>query len=158
MKMVTGRDGKMLTPGALNSAIEETFASQRSVVDQLFDKTEQELIRRFQKAVETASYKPPNVSGTSYELERMRRQRSQGALNYTLRRLGTRATFQGRVWQGTMFHWLARALPNVFNAQDAASRALARKAIGQTMEFKPDTGELMAAIAAAHEARKRQAR
>lgn len=158
MKMVTGRDGKMLTPGALNASIEKTFASQKSVVDQLFDKTEQELIRRFQKAVETASYKPPNVSGTSYELERMRRQRSQGALNYTLRRLGTRATFQGRVWQGTMFHWLARALPNVFNAQDAASRALARKAIEQTMEFKPDTGELMAAIAAAHEARKRQAR
>ena len=153
LRMVTGGDGKMLSPGRLDTSIAKTFANQRSVLSQLFDAGEQEFIQRFQQAVSLATYRPPNPSGSSYALESIRRKRQQGAFSYVLRRMGTRSTFQGKVWQGTMFHWLSRVMPNVFNAQDAASRAMARKAIGQVMDFKPDSGQLMAAIAAAYQNR-----
>lgn len=162
MRMVTGADGKMLSPGRLDTSVAKTFANQRSVLDQLFDASEQEFIQRFQQAVSLTTYRPPNPSGSSYALEGIRRKRQQGALNYVLRRMGTRSTFQGKVWQGTMYHWLARTMPNVFNTQDAASRAMARRAIGQVMEIKPDSGQLMAAISAAYQnrsaARERDAR
>ena len=150
LKMVTGKDGNMLSPGHLTHSINRSLANQRSVIDELFTPQEQEFIRRFQKAVSTAVYTPPNPSGTSYALEAMRRKKTKSGLEYVLRRLGTRATFQGNVWQGTMYHWLARALPNIFGAQEAASRGLARRAIGQTIDFKPDQGWLLSAIAAGH--------
>jgi hypothetical protein len=152
LKMVTGNDGNLLSPGRLATAVNKSFANQRSVVDEMFDPAEQEFIKRFQKAIETAVYTPPNPSGTSYALEAMRRKQRSSGLEYVLRRLGTRSTFQGKVWQGTMYHWLARALPNIFGAQEAASRSLARKAIGQTIDFKPDQGWLLSAIAASHAA------
>jgi len=152
LKMVTGNDGKLLSPGRLATSVDKSFANQGSVINELFDPAEQEFIRRFQKAVETAVYTPPNPSGTSYALEAMRRKKRNSGLEYVFRRLGTRATFQGNVWQGTMYHWLARTLPNIFGAQEAASRSLARKAIGQTIDFKPDQGWLLSAIAASHAA------
>jgi len=152
LKMVTGKDGNLLTPGAMKANIDKAFANQRSVVDEMFGPDDQRFMRRFQKAVETAAYTPPNPSGTSYALEAMRRRGQNSGLSYVLRRLGTRATSQGNVWQGTMYHWLARVLPNIFGAQESASRSLARRAIGQTMDFKPDKGTLFSAMAAAHTA------
>jgi hypothetical protein len=152
LKMVTGRDGNLLSAGHLNTAMNKAFSNQKSVINQLFTREEQQFIKRFQKAVARTSYKPPNPSGSSYSLEAMRRKKRNSGLQYTLRRLGTRSTFQGKVWQGTMYHWLARTLPNIFGAQDAASRSLARKAIGQTIEFKPDQGRILSAIAASYAA------
>lgn len=154
LKMVTGNQGDILSPANLNTSVGKAFASQKSVIDAMFTQGEQAFIQDFKKAVALASYRPANPSGTSYELERMRRQRQMGPLHYVLKRMGTRSTFQGEIWQGTMYHWLARTLPNIFNLQEAASRSMARKAIGQAMDFKPDTGELAAALLAAHEARK----
>lgn len=151
LKMITGTDGEMLSPQRLGKSIDQAFANQPAVVGLLFDKEEKAFIRRFQNAVKAAAYKPPNPSGTSYALEDIRRKKDN-AIGYVLKRLGTRATFQGKIWQGTMYHWLARTLPNIFNVQDAASRSLARKAIGQTLDFTPDTGELMAGLSAAWEA------
>lgn len=152
LKMVTGKDGDLLSPGHLATSINKSFANQGSVINELFEPAEQEFIKRFQKAIETVVYTPPNPSGTSYALEAMRRKKQKSGLEYVFRRLGTRATFQGKVWQGTMYHWLARTLPNIFGAQEAASRSLARKAIGQTIDFKPDQGWLLSAIAASHAA------
>lgn len=156
LKMVTGKDGNVLSPKLLTKSVNQAFANQKSVIGELFTPQEQEFIRRFQKAVGTAAYTPPNPSGTSYALESMRRKKRDSGLQYTLRRLGTRATFQGNVWQGTMYHWLARTLPNIFGAQEAASRSLARKAIGQTIDFKPDQGWILSAIASSHAASDRQ--
>lgn len=152
LKMVTGRDGNMLSPGQLTQSINRSFANQKSVIKELFGPQEQEFIKRFKNAVGAATYTPPNPSGTSYALEAMRRKRNKSGLEYVLRRLGTRATFQGNVWQGTMYHWLARALPNIFGAQEAASRGLARRAINQNIDYKPDQGWLLSAIAAGHAA------
>lgn len=152
LKMVTGKDGNMLSPTNLTKSVNQAFNNQKSVINELFTPEEQAFMRRFQKAVGTAAYTHPQPSGTSFALERFRQKRRNSGMQYTLRRLGTRATFQGNVWQGTMYHWLARTLPNIFGAQDAASRSMARKAIGQTIDFKPDQGWLLSAIAASHAA------
>lgn len=152
LKMITDKDGNLLSPGRLRTSINKTFSNQGSVIETMFSPGDRSFIRQFQKAVETAAYTPPNPSGTSYALEAMRQKRGKSGLEYVLRRLGTRSTFQGNVWQGTMYHWLARVLPNIFGAQDAASRSLARRAIGQSIDFKPDKGTIMSAIAAAHTA------
>jgi hypothetical protein len=152
LKMITGKDGNLLTPGRMKNEMNKAFENQGSVIDTLFTDADKAFMRRFQKAVEAAVYRDPNPSGTSYALEAMRRKRQRNVLDYLLRARGRSATFQGEAAEATMWHTIARIIPDIFNLQDAASRSMARRAIGQTMDFKPDKGTLLAGIAAAHTA------
>jgi len=152
LKMITDKDGNLYSPGRMKTQMNKAFANQKSVIDTLFDDADKTFMRRFQKAVETAAYTPPNPSGTSYALESFRRNRRNNVLEYLLKKRGQAATFQGEPAQSTMWHVIARIVPDIFNMQDAASRSMARRAIGQTLDFKPDKGTLLSGIAAAHTA------
>lgn len=65
-KLVMGRNGEMLGPTEITNNIKNALSQQRSVVNVLFDRPEQIQIRKFLSAVEAASFKPPNASGSGY--------------------------------------------------------------------------------------------
>lgn len=65
-KLVMGRNGEMLGPMAITNNIKNALSHQRSVVNVLFERQEQMQIRKFLSAVEAASFKPPNASGSGY--------------------------------------------------------------------------------------------
>lgn len=65
-KIVMGRNGEMLGPTAIANNIKNALSQQRSLVNVLFDRSEQIQIRKFMAAVDAVAYKPPNASGSGY--------------------------------------------------------------------------------------------
>lgn len=153
LRMISGKEGTVLSPTKLVTAIDRAFENQGSVIKQLFNGDEQALIKRYREAAAAASFKPPNPSGTSYELERMRHRKRSSVLATMLRKKGGGHTFRGEPVQASFYQILARVLPNWAGLQDRASRALARKATSQAFPRAPDTGSGRAGVSAAYGAR-----
>ncbi len=132
-RIAVDKQGKMLSPGRMRNNIQAAFQNQPSVMNTLFTKQEQNLMRRFAKALDDATYTPPNPSGTSYELQRMRNRGKDSALKTFAQTQQKRELFSkhnvigARIWQ-----MIAKKLPlDPMGAKEQAGAKVAEKVIGQ---------------------------
>ena len=65
-RLVTGKNGEMLGATAIANNIKNALTRQTSVVKTLYSHQEIREIRKYLAAVEAASFKPPNASGSGY--------------------------------------------------------------------------------------------
>lgn len=65
-RLVTGKNGELVGPTAMANNIKSAMRGQSSVFKTLYRDYEQRQIAQFVRALEMASYKPPNASGSGY--------------------------------------------------------------------------------------------
>lgn len=65
-RLVTGKNGELVGPTAMVNNIKSAMRGQASVFKTLYRDYEQRQIAQFVRALEVASYKPPNASGSGY--------------------------------------------------------------------------------------------
>lgn len=139
VKIAQDRKGEVLSPQRLKNNIDEAFHNQKSIVELLFDKEERDMIKRLSTSLDDLTYKPPNPSGTSYELERMRQREKDPSLSSMLERkaasqvsmLKSGTPGPQNVMMARIYRTLARNIPGApFGAKGLGERA-AEKAISQ---------------------------
>lgn len=132
MRMALDRTGKPLSPGRLQTNIDGAMEKQRELIDVLFEGPERAYMQRLARALDDVVYTPPNPSGTSYELERMRRRGGEPMLRTALQTQSKRELFsKNNVLMSRIYSMLARRIPNVAGARDATALPLARQATSQ---------------------------
>lgn len=132
--------GKVLSPGVLKNNIDAAFHNQRSVLNILYGQDEQAVMKRFATALEDVTYKPPNASGTSYELKRMQQASSgDGALKTLLQTQSKRELFsKHNVLMSRIYAMLAKKLPiSPFGTKEALGSAAARRATSEEITLLP---------------------
>jgi hypothetical protein len=136
LKLAQDNKGGILSPGRLQGNIDGAFANQKTLMDTLFSATDQAYMTRLARALDDVVYTPPNASGTSYELERMRRNAGGEPILKTI--LSTQAKRElfskGNVLMSRIYSGLAKRIPNVANMRDASAMPLARRATSQDVQ------------------------
>lgn len=134
VKLVQDRKAQTLSPRKLRDNIETAFANQKSVLDVLYTPEEQKTMRRLARALDDVVYKPPNPSGSGYEVERaLQRQRKPGFLEDQIQWRKRRASLSGNTLNRMFFKFLGDRMPNVAGARDFGGGRLAKRAVDQNV-------------------------
>jgi hypothetical protein len=149
VNLVQDSRGQVLSPTRLKGNIDAAMKNQMEVLRTLYSPEEIATMRRFGEAVDVAAYKPPNPSGTSYELQRQR-QRASGSMTKTfLQTQSKRELFsKHNVLMSRIYSMLARKLPiSIFGSTERAGAKIATRNTSQNLTRKPGSS-LVAPIGA----------
>ena len=117
-RLVQDNKGEMLTPGNLVNNIKGAFASQSSVLRELYTSQEIQMMKRFMAEVEKASYKPPNASGSGYGVAHFAKE--------AITTVGKSLSAATGGWADKIIFALLRPVANEYG-RAAASRATAQE-------------------------------
>lgn len=110
--------GPPLSADRYTARLNTALLRNKSALDELFSKSEIDMMKRYGRALDATQSKPTNPSQSAFALE--------NALRYTLRRFGQRESFtKGNVGTGTMLNAMARMPINPLDASDIAQRVTA---------------------------------
>ncbi len=107
-----------------------TLIEKNSVYRELFEPDELHMINDYLEGLNVIRDKrlPPNIK--SKELSEFQRVRRDGFRRFFTRKMGTRATFQGRPFESFGWNFLSKSrIVSPVNIQDAAGNRLAKKAV-----------------------------
>lgn len=138
VNLVQDRRGNVLSPQQLKNNLDAAFKNQLSVLRQLYSPEELSLFRRFGEGLDVAAYKPPNPSGTSYELQRMR-QRGQGSAAKTFLQIQSKRELFSKhnVLMSRIYAVLAKKLPlSVFGSAEKSGAKIASRNTAQSLTKK----------------------
>lgn len=114
VRLAQNNKGEILSPKLLKNRLDIAFEQQRPVLNQLFDKDEISLFKRFASSLEDATWVDPNPSGSSYAFMDMMRRLSggQNILKGALQTQATRERFaKHNFLAAKIYSALARKLP-----------------------------------------------
>jgi len=141
--LVTDKRGQTLSPAMIRNNIDSMFANQQSVAGVLYTDAERSMMKRLSVALDDATFKPPNPSGTSYELERMRQKYSgnDSMAKTFMQTQSKRELFsKHNVLMSRIYGMIAKKLPiNPVGAKEAAGGKVAERAISSDVTRKPAT-------------------
>jgi hypothetical protein len=133
-KLAVDRKGEVLSAKNLMNNIDAAFHNQQSVMNVLYSKEEQAMMKRLSTALEDATFTPPNTSGTSYEAERLRRKYDGDSVIKTfLQTQSKRELFsKHNVLMSRIYSVLAKKMPvSVLSSKEGAGAKLAERATSQ---------------------------
>ena len=81
VKLMQGKNGKLLSPKVASDNIDKAFANQRTAINLLFDKKELALMKRFQHVLKDLHVPDPNASNSGVKTVGFLRQFAKGGLN-----------------------------------------------------------------------------
>lgn len=139
-RLTQDKKGGTLSPRMLRDNIQAALNNQRGVVDILYSEEEQKMMRRLARALDDATYTPPNPSGTSYTLDAIKdkkRKRGTGTVEDMIRLQQRSATFQGDMMKRLIWRFLGKHAPNIGGASDFGAKKLATMNVDQTLTQRP---------------------
>lgn len=137
-KLVTDRRGNVLEPGHMRNALDAAFRNQKSAMDVLFSPQEQSTMRLFAKALDEATFKDPNPSGTASALRAMMRN-EDSAIKTLLQTQSKRELFsKHNVFMSRIYQVLAKKVPaDVFGTKSGMALKAAQRAASQDLTLRP---------------------
>jgi hypothetical protein len=130
--------------------IKSALRNQKAIIKELFQPHEINTIRAYSRALEAASFKDPNPSGTATAIRALTRNTNDGALKTLLQTQSKRELFsKHNVIMSRIYAILAKKVPaSFFGSKEGAARKLAERAISQdlTPAPRPSFGGLGGAI------------
>lgn len=137
-RLVTGKNGEILTPHMMRENINKALRNQKSVFDVLYAPKERDLMRRFAAALEDTIFKDPNPSGTASALRSMMRNNDSLAKT-ALQTQSKRELFsKHNVMLSRIYSMLAQKLPiDPLGLKQSAATSAARRAISQDVTRRP---------------------
>jgi hypothetical protein len=139
--LVTDKRGNLMSPALIRNNIDSMFANQQSIAGVLYSDAERSMMKRLSVALEDATFKPPNASGTSYELERMRQKFSgnDSMMKTFMQTQSKRELFsKHNVLMSRIYGMIAKKLPiNPIGAKESAGGKVAERAIGSEVTPRP---------------------
>jgi len=151
LRLTTDKSGATLSPTLIKKNIEQSFTSQKSVLDILFSAEEKRQFHAFAKAVGEAATKDPNPSGTASALRAMANGPRNSLVKTALQTQSKRELFsKHNVLMSRIYSMLAQKWPNIGGSRDALGLRAAQKAVDQRLSPRPppETGKYSAAFGA----------
>lgn len=134
LKLVTGKNGEMLSPRMVEKNIQMAFKNRPSMMSVLYDEGERKLMRQYAMAVKAASYTDPNPSGSGTAIRGL----FPNLVKEQLQVQSKRELFsQHNVLMSRIYSGLAKVLPNILDGKNvmggpAASRATSQRLTPRT--------------------------
>lgn len=140
-KMVTNSRGEPLTPNQLVTSLQDTMRNQKSVMNVLFSKEEQTVMKRFLNAVKEASYVDPNPSGSGSAILRAKEGSAyaQAAKTFLNAHASRESLVKGNILRSRVYRMIAKVIPEggFINAKSALGRRVATQAASQEIQRVP---------------------
>lgn len=149
LKLVSDREGKMLSPRMVSKNIELAFRNRPSMMNVMYDEGERKLMRQYAMAVKAASYTDPNPSGSGTAIRGL----FPNLVKEQLQVQSKRELFsQHNVLMSRIYSGLAKVLPNILDGKNvmggpAASRATSQRLTPRTPPSMAGYGSAMAPAA-----------
>lgn len=130
LKLVTGKNGDMLSPRMVEKNIDLAFKNRPSMMNVLYDEGERKLMRQYAAAVKAASYTDPNPSGSGTAIRGLFPQLVKEQLEVQSKRelFSKHNVLMSRIYRG-----LAKVLPNVLDGKNTVGSFAASRATTQNL-------------------------
>lgn len=139
LKLVAGKNGDMLPNGTLITSIKDTFATRPSLMNALYTKQEQTMMKQFAQAIRSATPKDPNPPGSGTAVRGLFPNLVKDQLQVAASRNRLASTATGSAHKRFMagiYRALSRIVPNVLDGKNVLGSAAANRVTSQALTPK----------------------
>lgn len=130
LRLVTGKNGEMLSPNMVAKNISLAFQNRPSMLKVLYSDKEQALMRQYAQAVKAASYTDPNPSGSGTAIRGI----FPNLVKEQLEIQSKRELFsQHNVLMSRIYRGLAKVVPNILEGKNTIGSLAAGRATSQRL-------------------------
>ena len=137
-RLVTGKNGEVLSPKVMHENLKKVFQNQRSILGTLYSPRERALMQRFTEALKDTIFVDPNPSGTASALRAMFKN-EDNVMKTMLRTQSKRELFsKHNVLLSRIYSMLAKKMPiDPLGFKEHAATSAARRAVSQDITRRP---------------------